>query len=86
MTTLPARDASANSLILVHDLLHPQVKAPPGGEVVVVGESFGWPQAKIPQPNLSRVITEAGTTDVADAVLATLDDEPVLVAYPSNRR
>ena len=69
-----------------HDLLHPQVKAPPGGEVVVVGESFGWPQAKIPQPNLSRVITEAGTTDVADAVLATLDDEPVLVAYPSNRR
>ena len=62
-----------------HDLLHPQVKAPPGGEVVVVGESFGWPQAKIPQPNPSRVSIEAGTTDIADVLLATLDDEPVQV-------
>ena len=60
-----------------HDLLHPQVKAPPGSEVVAVGESFGWPQAKIPQPNPSRVSIEAGTTDIADAVLPTLDDEDV---------
>ena len=61
------------------DLLDPQVKAPAGGEVVVVGESFGAPQAKIAQPNAPRIITEAGTTDVAGAVLATLDDEPVQV-------
>ena len=45
----------------------------------MVGESFGWPQAKIAQPNPPRVITEAGTTDVANAVLATLHDEPVQV-------
>src|SRR5450755_255448 len=61
------------------DLLEPQVKAPAGGEVVVVGESFGAPQAKIAQPNPPRIITEAGTTDIPDAVLATLDDEPVQV-------
>ena len=45
----------------------------------MVGESFGAPQAKIAQPNPSRIITEAGTTDIPDAVLATLDDEPVQV-------
>src|SRR5664280_2559166 len=43
------------------DLLDPQVKAPAGGEVVVVGESFGAPQAKIAQPNPPRIITDAGT-------------------------
>ena len=46
----------------------------------MIGESFGAPQAKIAQPNLSRVITEAGTTDISDVVLATLDDEPVQVS------
>ena len=61
------------------DLLDPQVKAPAGSEVVVVGESFGASQAKIAQPNPPRIITEAGTTDIPDAVLATLDDEPVQV-------
>ena len=61
------------------DLFHPQVKAPPGGEVVVIGESFRAPQAKIAQPNPPRVITEAGTTDIPGAVLAALDDEPVQV-------
>jgi hypothetical protein len=45
----------------------------------MIGESFGASQAKIAQPNPPRVITEAGTADVADAVLATLDDEPVQV-------
>jgi len=68
------------------DLFDPQVMAPSGGEVIVVGESFRGPQAKIAQPNPPRIITEAGTTGVADAVLASVDDEPVqVVAVPAER-
>src|SRR5664279_428829 len=78
-TAATGTDRKGPAPLGAQNLFHPQVKAPSGGEVVVIGESFGAPQAKIAQPNPPRVITEAGTTDIPDAVLATLDDEPVQV-------
>ena len=57
-TTATGTDRTVLALLggeVCPDLLDPQVKAPAGSEVVVVGESFGAPQAKIAQPNAPRI-------------------------------
>ena len=85
-TAATGTDRQGSARLDAQDLFHPQVKVPAGGDVLVVSESFRGPQAKIAQPNHPRVSVDAGTTDVADAVVATLDDELVAGAYPSSRR
>ena len=52
----------------------------------MIGEPFRGPQPKIAQPSQPRIVTEAGTTGVGDAVLTSVDDEPVqVVAVPAQR-
>ena len=61
------------------DLLDADIVLPAIGEVVLVQEALPNAEAQVGQAYLARIITEGDPAEVADAVLATVNDEPVKV-------
>src|SRR5207248_2133511 len=68
--------STSTSPIFSQGVFPPLVSAP---QVVLVHKPLADAQTKINQPHLARVIAKADATTVADAVLATMNDEAVQV-------